>query len=68
MNACGNKGVIVSIQGLVSIYEQYYFAGLKIKDIIINLSLKEILLKATLFDIKKAFKKRSLYEIDLLKK
>lgn len=68
VNACGNKGVIVSIQGMVSIYEPYYYGGLKTKDIIINLSLKEILLKATLFDIKKAFKKRSSYEIDLLKR
>lgn len=68
INACGNKGVLVSIQGLVSIYEKYYLGGLNFKDVFFNISFKEILLKATLFDIKKAFKKRSLYEIDLLKK
>lgn len=68
VNACGNKGVLVSIQGMVSVYEAYYYGGLKIKDIITNISIKELLFRTTLFNNKKAFKNRSVYEVELLNK
>lgn len=67
VNACGNNGVIVSIQGMVSMYEPYYFGGLLFKDLLPNTSIKEILLKSTIFNTKKHFKKRGEYEFELLR-
>lgn len=67
VKACGNKGVLVSIQGLVGMYEPYYYGGLGFRDLISSVSLKEVLLRTTLFDTKRAFRKRSFYEEDLLR-
>lgn len=62
---CGPKNVVVSIQGLTSVYYKYYYAGLSIHNILRNLTLRDII-RGTIIREKKDFKKRSNYEIQLL--
>lgn len=68
VRACGSKGVVVSIQGMVGQYEKYYYGGLTFGEMISNISLKEILLKSTLFNNKSHFHDRGKFEDELLKK
>ena len=67
VNACGSKNVVVSIQGLVSAYYYYYYYGLTVFDVMRNLTLRD-LLRGTIFQRKKSFKERGVFEIELLKK
>jgi glycosyltransferase involved in cell wall biosynthesis len=48
-NACGNSNVVVSIQGLVSIYERYYYGGIKEKELLRNTTLRDYLRLDTIF-------------------
>ena len=65
VKACGGKNVVVSIQGLVSVYTNYYNLGLSPVDIVRNFTLRD-LLKGTLFHDKNDFGRRGRYEIELL--
>lgn len=68
VNACGAEKVVVSIQGLVSVYERYYNDGLSKHDIIRNITLRDLIKGATLCQGRKAFQLRGKAEVDLLKK
>ena len=65
INACGATNVVVSIQGLVSAVNYYYYYGLSISDIIKNITLRD-LLRGTIFQDKKSFKLRGELEKELL--
>jgi len=65
VKACGAKNVVVSIQGLVSVYSNYYNVGLSPIDIIKSVTLRD-LLKGTLFHDKNEFRHRGSYEIEML--
>ena len=52
LNACGNHNVVVSLQGLKSGIAPFYLAGITNKEIIKNISLKDIV-RGTLFDCKR---------------
>ena len=67
VNACGSKNVVVSIQGLVSAYYYYYYYGFTAFDVMRNLTLRD-LIRGTIFQRKKSFKKRGVLEIELLQK
>lgn len=67
VNSCGADRVVVSIQGLVSVYSMYYYSGISISDIIHNITLRD-LLRGTLIRDKERFKKRGEYEIEMLGK
>ncbi len=68
VNASGNVvNVVVSVQGLVSSYYYYYYYGLTNADILRNLTPRDIV-RGTIWQGKKDFKKRSKYEIDLFSK
>lgn len=67
VNACGANNVVVSIQGLKTACYKYFNLGLSVSDILLNLTLHDIL-KGSLLEQKRAFQKQSLYEIELLKK
>ena len=41
IRACGKNGVVISIQGLVSVYERYYFGGIEEKDLKKNTTLRD---------------------------
>ena len=64
VRACGNENVVVSIQGLVSIYERYYYSGLTKGDIFKNFTLRSVLGRST-FNGRRSFYKRGLLEKEL---
>ncbi len=64
---CGSKKVVVSIQGLISVISDYYNSGLTIRDIIRNITIRDLLRK-TLFGEQRQFRRRGFLEIELLSK
>lgn len=67
LNSCTSKNVVVSIQGLVSVISRYYFAGLSRKNILLNLTIHD-LLKKSLFGSHRQMIKRGQAEMSVLKK
>lgn len=67
IRACGNKGVVVSIQGLVSVCERYYLAGILPKEIIRNITLRDTLRCDNIFKQKKKFLQRGEYEKEYIR-
>jgi len=57
IKACGNRGTIISIQGLISIYARYYKANITSKEIWRSISLRDILLGSDIFRQKRKFEK-----------
>lgn len=68
INANGNKNVITSIQGLVHRCADVYLGNIDKKDIINNITLRDILKNDNLFQAKRKFEKRGLNEIEIIKK
>lgn len=66
MKACGNDNVVISIQGLISVYQFYYLSGLSKKDIYLNISVRD-LVKGSIIQNQKRFKKRAEYEVEMVK-
>jgi glycosyltransferase involved in cell wall biosynthesis len=67
VKACGSNNVVVSIQGLVSLYPKYYFGGILESDVIKNISLRDYIRNDSLINQQIRMKQRGEYEIDLLK-
>lgn len=65
LRACGNKNVVISIQGLTSAYYYYYY-GISSWLVLKNITLRDIY-KGNIFTEKRNFKKRGKYEIQMLK-
>jgi glycosyltransferase involved in cell wall biosynthesis len=59
---------IVSVQGLISVYARYYYAGLSQRQIINSITLRDLIRKDTIYHQKIKFEKRGIREIDLIKK
>lgn len=68
LNACPEIKSIVSIQGLVSVCERYYTAGLSIWDILKNITLRNIIKQDNILQQKKQFRKRGLIEHEIILK
>lgn len=66
LKACGNKNVVISIQGLTSIYSNYYHSGIPFLDIIRNTTFHTILKGGIIYD-KKIFVKRGMFETEMIK-
>lgn len=66
IHACGAQHVIVSIQGLVGEISYYYTGGLSYKTILKHLSIRDILLRDSLFHQTKDFSRRGIIERDTL--
>ena len=66
LKACGSDNVVVSIQGLVSGIFPFYLSGLSTKDILFNLTIRDIL-RDNLFQQQHQFRERSYFEIETLK-
>lgn len=64
VRACGNYHVVVSIQGLVGIYERYYYSGLTKGEILRNFTLRSILGRSS-FNGRRSFYNRGLLEKEL---
>lgn len=69
INVCNNNvKKIVSIQGLTSCIGKVYLAGMKNKDIIKSITLRDILKNDNLFQQKNKFIKRGIAEKEIIKK
>ncbi|MCG6190241.1 glycosyltransferase family 4 protein [Maribellus maritimus] len=68
VNACGGDNVVVFVQGMVSVYERYYFGSIPEKILRENVSLRDRIRKDSLFQQQKNMQIRAEYEKELLKK
>ncbi|MDD3187683.1 MAG: glycosyltransferase family 4 protein [Bacilli bacterium] len=59
---------VVSIQGMLSVYSNYYLIGLKCKEIIRNISLRDVIKFDNIFIQKKKSIKRGKYEKEIITK
>lgn len=67
VKACGNANVVVSIQGLVSVYARYFLGGIPINDIKKSITIRDIIRNDSLLTQQKKMFQRGEYEIELLK-
>lgn len=67
VKACGSSKVVVSIQGLVSIYAKHYLGGIQEKEIQKNRTLRDVLRNDSLLQQQNKMKQRGDYEIELIK-
>jgi len=67
IKACGTENLIVSIQGLVSIYERYYYGGINKWDLFKNITIRDIIQRDSIFRQRKLMKHRGQYEKEVLK-
>ena len=58
INYFGSKNVVISIQGLVSVYANYYLGGIEKKVLLKNITMRDILRRDTLFSQKRDFMQR----------
>lgn len=68
VNACGADNVVVSIQGLRSVYKDYYFHGLSMWQVFFNTTLRDLLKGGGLISSYRDYVRLSKTEIELLKK
>lgn len=66
VKACGNKNVVISLQGLKSEIAKYYCAGISKSEILQNQTFRDLLKGNILLEQKKFFKSGK-YEIEFLK-
>ncbi|MBT5530650.1 MAG: glycosyltransferase family 4 protein [Cytophagia bacterium] len=62
IKGCGVSNVIVSIQGLISVIERYYYSEITFKDIVKNLTPRNIVLFDGIIGQKHEYKRRGIYE------
>lgn len=67
INACSNKNVVISIQGLTSIHHKYYSSGLSTKEIIYSLTFRDII-KGGINANKNDFSIRGEYEREMIRR
>lgn len=67
VNACGNRNVVVSIQGLKSVISKYYMAGLSFKDRIRNTTIRD-LIKGGIDHEAKEYARQGKNEVELIQK
>lgn len=68
MNACPNVKSVISIQGLVSLYGELYLMNISRKDVVRNITFRDIVKCDNMSQAKNNFMKRGKYEIEMLKK
>lgn len=68
VNACGSENVVVSIQGLVSVYQRYYLGGISRKILRGTLTFRDIIRRDSIFKQESKMELRGAYEKQLLKK
>lgn len=67
MNSLPSLKYVVSIQGLVSVYERYFYAGISFFEVIKNITFRDIVKRDSLFQGKNAFRRRGEIEQGYLK-
>ena len=68
INACSAHNVVVSIQGLVSVIERYYYAGIDKWDILKHITFRDLLRRDTIFHQRRSFSERGKIEKEILQK
>ena len=68
INACGNRLVVASIQGLVSVYSEFYRGGIPEKELQKNVTIRDLIRHDTVFIQNRRFYQRGLLEVELLQK
>ena len=66
VEACGSKNVVVSIQGMVSVIEKYYFGGIRNFDLLKSVTLRDLVRFDTLFSQRRNMRLRGRFEKLLL--
>lgn len=67
LKACGCNNAIVSIQGLVSVIARYYCAGISKKEILQNITFRDILKRDSVLEQQKKFYKRGEIEKEYIR-
>lgn len=67
IKACGSDNVVLSIQGMVSVYALYQNYGLSTMTILKNLTFRDIIKRDSLLDEKRQLHKQGKYEIEYLR-
>jgi L-malate glycosyltransferase len=67
MRKLPNLRYVISIQGLVSVYSKYFYAGILFQDIIKNITLRNLIKNDSIFNLKRQFEKRGKLEEEYLK-
>ena len=67
IRACGAEGIVVSIQGLVSVIARYYLAGISYKEILKNLTFRDIVKRDNLLQQQEKFYKRGIIEREYIR-
>jgi glycosyltransferase involved in cell wall biosynthesis len=62
VRACGPEKVVLSIQGLVSVYERYYYGGIPVSDLIKYTTPRDLVRFDTFFSKRKNMRKRGFFE------
>ena len=66
LRSCPNIKSVVSIQGLVYLYGQVYLSNIESKDIIKNITLRDIVRHDNMFQAKREYLRRGAYEKEIL--
>jgi glycosyltransferase involved in cell wall biosynthesis len=67
IRACPNRRFVISIQGLVSVYSEYYFAGINPMEIARHITVNDLKMRNTIFHGKKRYAKRGNLESDAIR-
>lgn len=67
IRVCGSEKVVVSIQGLVSVIEKYYYGGISKMNLLRSITIRDILRFDTVFSQQINMRVRGKYEILLIK-
>ncbi len=67
MRSCPNENYVISLQGLVSELGKYFFAGIKVYELLKSITINDIRRQNTIFQQKWRFQRRSKYEIEYIR-
>ena len=67
VRACGAKGVVISIQGLVSVIARYYLGGISTREVLRNVTFRDIVKRDNLFQQQRKFYKRGKIEQEYIR-
>lgn len=68
LEACPDIPAVVSIQGLLSACEKHFYAGMEFSDIFLRPSLRDIIKLDPLWNWRRSFRKRAVFEQEILNK
>lgn len=68
LDACPGIPAVVSIQGLMEVYQKYFYAGMEFSDVFLRPSLRDIIKLDPLWNWRRSFRKRAVFEREILNK